>query len=209
MADSGQVEVFVQIGGEDVAAGDLWMHRAGRSQSASFAYRPSYIGRNGAYELEPDLPLQTGQFQTPVDRSLFGAFSDTAPDRWGRKLIERTEAASAREERRTARSFSEADYLLGVRDDMRQGALRYRRPDGDAFLATEDTGVPALLQLGTLLNAAEALERDDPTSQQLRLLLRGGSSLGSGSRHDVLWWCECSSIPAQAVRSIRDGENRK
>jgi serine/threonine-protein kinase HipA len=83
MAESGQVEVYVQIGGEDVAAGDLWMHRAGRSQSASFAYRPSYIGRDGAYELEPDLPLQTGQFQTPVGRSLFGGFSDTAPDRWG------------------------------------------------------------------------------------------------------------------------------
>lgn len=139
MADSGQVEVFVQVGGEDVAAGDLWMHRAGRSQSASFAYRPSYIGRDGAYELEPDLPLQTGQFQTPVGRSLFGAFSDTAPDRWGRKLIERAEAASAREERRTARAFSEADYLLGVRDDLRQGALRYRRADGEAFLATEDS----------------------------------------------------------------------
>jgi serine/threonine-protein kinase HipA len=105
-------------------------------------------------------------------------FSDTAPDRWGRKLIERTEAATAREERRTARSFSEADYLLGVRDDLCQGALRYRRAGGEGFLATEDTGVPALLQLGTLLNAAEALERDDPTSQQLRLLLRGGSSLG-------------------------------
>jgi hypothetical protein len=66
MADSGQVEVFVQIGGEDVAAGDLWMHRAGRSQTASFAYRPSYIGLDGAYELDPDLPLQTGQSQTPV-----------------------------------------------------------------------------------------------------------------------------------------------
>ena len=61
---------------------------------------------------------------------------------------------------------------------MRQGALRYRRPDTDAFLATEDCGVPALLQLGTLMNAAEALERDDATSQQLRLLLRAGSSLG-------------------------------
>jgi serine/threonine-protein kinase HipA len=141
------------------------MHRAGRSQSASFVYRPGYIARHGAYELDPDLPLQTGQFQTPAGRSLFGALSDTTPDRWGRKLIERTEAASAREERRKARSFSEADYVLGVRDDMRQGALRYRRADDDAFLAGEDTGVPALLQLGTLLSAAAALERDDPTSQ--------------------------------------------
>lgn len=178
MADSGQVEVFVQIDGEDIAAGDLWMHRAGRSQSASFAYRPSYISRDGVYALDPDLPLQTGQFQTPVGRSLFGAFSDTAPDRWGRKLIERTETVSAREEGRTARSCSEADYLLGARDDMRQGGLRYRRPDTDVFLAPEDSGVPALLQLGTVMNAAEALERDDPSSQQLRLLLRGGSSLG-------------------------------
>jgi serine/threonine-protein kinase HipA len=178
MADSGQVEVFIQIGGEDIAAGDLWMHRTGRSQSASFVYRPSYISRDGAYPLDPDLPLQTGQFQTPVGRRVFGAFSDTAPDRWGRKLIERSEAVSAREEGRTARSFSEADYLLAARDDMRQGALRYRRPDSGTFLATEDAGVPARLQLGALMNAVEALERDGPTSQQLRLLMRGGSSLG-------------------------------
>jgi serine/threonine-protein kinase HipA len=178
MADLGQIEVFVQSDGEDVAVGDLWMRRASRSQSASFAYRPNYVGRDGAYALDPDLPLQIGQFQTPVGRSLFGAFADSAPDRWGRRLIERTEAALARDHSRTARSFSEADYLLGARDDMRQGALRYRYPDGDAFLAREDAGVPALLQLGTLMNAAEALERDDPTSEQLRLLLRGGSSLG-------------------------------
>jgi serine/threonine-protein kinase HipA len=178
MADSGQVEVFVQIDGDDVPAGDLWMHRAGRSQSATFGYRPGYIGREGAYELDPDLPLQIGQFQTPVGRSLFGAFADTAPDRWGRKLIERAETVAAREEQRTARTFSEGDYLLGARDDMRQGALRYRRVNGDEFVAPEDTGVPVLLQLGALLDAAEALDRDDPTSQQLRLLLRGGSSLG-------------------------------
>lgn len=178
MADSGHVEVFVQIAGADIAVGDLWMHRAGRSESATFAYRPGYLSRPGAYPLDPDLPLEGGQFQTAVGHSLFGAFSDTAPDRWGRKLIQRAEAVAAREEQRTARTFAERDYLLGARDDMRQGALRYRPPGGDQFVAAEDTGVPALLQLGTLLSAAEALERDDPTSQQLRLLLRGGSSLG-------------------------------
>ena len=178
MAESGHVEVFVQIAGDDVAVGDLWTHRAGRGESATFAYRTSYLSRPGAYPLDPDLPLEGGQFQTTVGRSLFGAFSDTAPDRWGRRLVQRTEAVAAREEQRTARTFAERDYLLGARDDMRQGALRYRHPGGDQFVATEDTGVPALLQLGTLLNAAEALERDDPTSQQLRLLLRGGSSLG-------------------------------
>lgn len=178
MAESGHVEVFVQIAGADIAVGDLWMHRAGRGESATFAYRTSYLSRPGAYPLDPDLPLEGGQFQTAVGRGLFGAFSDTAPDRWGRKLIQRTESVTAREEQRTARTFAERDYLLGARDDMRQGALRYQHPGEDQFVATEETGVPALLQLGTLLNAAEALERDDPTSEQLRLLLRGGSSLG-------------------------------
>ncbi len=178
MADSSQVEVFVQIDGEDVPAGDLWMHRAGRKESATFGYRASYIGREGAYALDPDLPLQAGQFQTPVGRSLFGAMSDSAPDRWGRRLIDRAERVASREEQRTARALSEGDYLLGVRDDLRQGALRYRHAGGDEFVADEHAGVPALLQLGALLDAAEALERDDPSSQQLRLLLRGGSSLG-------------------------------
>jgi serine/threonine-protein kinase HipA len=59
------------------------MHRAGRSESATFAYRTSYLSLPRAYELDPELPLQTGQFQTPVGRPVFGAFSDTAPDRWG------------------------------------------------------------------------------------------------------------------------------
>lgn len=178
MAESGHVEVFVQLAGKDVAAGDLWMHRAGRSESATFAYRTGFLSLPEAYELDPELSLQTGQFQTPVGRAVFGAFSDTTPDRWGRRLIQRAEAVAAREEQRTARTFAERDYLLGARDDMRQGALRYRHPGDDRFVATEEAGVPALLALGALLNAADALERDDPTSEQLRLLLRGGSSLG-------------------------------
>ena len=153
------------------------MHRSGRSESATFAYRTDFLSRPGAYACDPDLPLTSGQFQTAVGQSLFGAFADTAPDRWGRTLLQRTEAASAREEHRTARTFAERAHLLGARDDMRQGALRYRHPGEDRFVATEDTGVPALLQLGVLLNAADALDRDHP-SDHLRVLLRGGSSLG-------------------------------
>ena len=176
---SDAVEVFVAISGQDVLAGRLWMHRArGGVGSATFAYDPAYIGRSGAYALDPDLPLVAGSLQTPVGKPLFGAFSDTAPDSWGRRLINRAEAAAAREEERTARSMSERDYLLGTRDDLRQGALRYREADGVEFLAAEDSGVPPMVALGALLNAADALERDTATSHQLRLLLRGGSSLG-------------------------------
>jgi len=56
--------------------------------------------------------------------------------------------------------------------------VRYRDPDAEPFLAVEEEAVPPLLALPELLGAAERLERDDPGEEQLRLLLRGGSSLG-------------------------------
>jgi serine/threonine-protein kinase HipA len=68
--------------------------------------------------------------------------------------------------------------LLGVRDDLRQGALRFRDVDGGVFLADEIDGVPHLLELPRWLSAADRLERDEASEDELRALLRGGSSLG-------------------------------
>ena len=68
--------------------------------------------------------------------------------------------------------------MLGVRDDLRQGALRFRAADSGAFLADEIEGVPYLLDLPRLLSAADSLERDEASEDELRILLRGGSSLG-------------------------------
>jgi len=177
MADT-SVDVVVQIAGEDVLAGRLWSHRRRGSESATFAYLPEYLTRPGAYELDPALPLVSGQQQTPVGRALFGAFADCAPDRWGRRLMQRGERRRARQERNAERSFGEIDYLLGVRDDLRQGALRFRDPDSGAFLADDVTGVPSLLELPRLMGAAERLEREEATAEDLVTLQRGGSSLG-------------------------------
>src|ERR1035438_7832551 len=74
--------------------------------------------------------------------------------------------------------LAEVDFLLGARDDLRQGALRFRSHQGEQYLAADDEGVPHLIRLARLLNAAEELERDEPSSEDLRLLLHGGSSLG-------------------------------
>lgn len=177
MADTA-VDVVVQLAGEDVLAGRLWSHRRRGSESATFAYVAEYLARAGAYELDPALPLVTGQQQTPIGRALFGAFSDCAPGRWGRRLIQRGERHRARRERMTERSFGEIDYLLGVRDDLRQGALRFRDPGSGTYLADDATGVPSLLALPELLEAAERLERDEATAEDLVTLQRGGSSLG-------------------------------
>jgi len=169
-------EVFVQIAGTDVWAGRLWSHQRHDSESATFAYAEDYLARPDAYQLDPALPLHTGQQQTRLGQELFGAFTDCAPDRWGRRLINR--AQRARGDGGARRRLAEIDYLLGVRDDMRQGALRFRAAGSDLFLAPEDSRIPPLVELPRLLNASAKLERDQDSDEDLRLLLRGGSSLG-------------------------------
>lgn len=141
------VEVYVADAGADVEVGTLYSHRRGRTESATFVYARDYVTRPGAYELDPSLPLGTAPSQTPVGQKIFGALSDCAPDRWGRTLIKRAEARIAREEGRAARALGDVDYLLGVRDDLRQGALRFRIDEGP-FLATEDLGNHGFLHSG-------------------------------------------------------------
>lgn len=177
MADS-QVEVVVQLAGANVLAGRMWAHRGRGSESATFSYATDYLARRDAYELDPQLPLTAGQQQTPAGRSTFGAFSDSAPDRWGRRLIARAERRRARRESETERSVGEIDYLVGVRDDLRQGALRFRDPETGGYLADPTTGIPHLVALPELLGAAERLERDEADDAEIDALLHGGSSLG-------------------------------
>jgi serine/threonine-protein kinase HipA len=172
------IEVDVQIGGQDVPAGRLWTHHHGQRESATFSYREDYLQSTNAYELDPGLPLQSGQHQTALGQALFGAMSDCAPDGWGRRLVRRMEAQHAREAATQQRALAEIDFLLGARDDLRQGALRFRARRGEQHLPVDAEGVPDLVMLPRLLNAAEELERDEPTSEDLRLLLHGGSSLG-------------------------------
>lgn len=172
-----EVEVFVQLAGEDALAGRLWAHRRRNVESATFAYAPEYLARRDSYALDPALPLVAGQLQTPENQEIFGSFSDCSPDRWGRMLIRRRHRRSETDDG-GERSFGEADYLLGVRDDLRQGALRFRDPESGEFLADEDERVPHLVDLPRLLDYAGRAERDIADEEELDVLLKGGSSLG-------------------------------
>jgi serine/threonine-protein kinase HipA len=120
--------------------------------------------------------LVAGQLQTPQNQKVFGAFSDCSPDRWGKMLIRRRYGSAGEEG--GERSFGEADYLLGVRDDLRQGALRFRDPHTGRFLAQLEEGVPQLIDLPRLLDYAGRAERDLASDEELDMLLKGGSSLG-------------------------------
>jgi serine/threonine-protein kinase HipA len=172
------VDVHVLIGKDELRAGRLRARRNRGRESASFAYDDRYLAHPDAYALEPALPLVGGQLQTAEGRAMFAAFTDCTPDRWGRRLIMRDEEHRAKRENTAERSFGEVELLLGVRDDLRQGALRFVDPSTGTHLAPEDRGVPHLLQLGGLLRAADKLERDTADDDELTLLLHGGSSLG-------------------------------
>lgn len=178
------IEVFVAVGETNLLAGRLYPHYRRGSESATFVYDDKYLANIKAYELDPSLPLVSGTLQTPVGHALFGAFADSSPDRWGRTLIQHAERVRAALAESAPRSVSEMDLLLGVRDDLRQGALRFRYNGQDGFLASEDSGIPILTDLPVLLDIAARVEGDAANYEELRQLLRAGSSLG-GARPKV------------------------
>ena len=172
------IEVWVDLGGYDALAGTVYSHRRRQTESATFIYDASWLARPDTYELDPALPLVSGGHQTPDGRAIFGAFADSSPDRWGRNLVLHAERLRARDQSTTSRSFGEFDLLLGVRDDLRQGALRFRVDKNGPFLATEQAGVPVLTDLASLLNASDRAGTDEASRDDLAALLRAGSSLG-------------------------------
>lgn len=137
------------------------------------------------YRLDPDLGYFTGA-QFPKDgRSFFGVFKDSSPDRWGEMLIRRRFERNKRLGTipQNAR-LQQSDFLLGVHDAFRSGALRYKRaPEGEFLDNGDRSAAPPFVRLRELEAASRALEAssdsDDPaTDQWLRLLLAPGASLG-------------------------------
>ncbi len=171
--------VYVDLAGVEHFVGRLWSRRARNRESATFEYDADWLASPARFALEPALMLGGGPQHTPQGRALFGAFGDSAPDRWGRNLIQRDERRRAQAERRAPRSLGEVDYLLGVGDIARQGALRFKETLDGPFLASgEGANIPPLIRLGELLNAAMRVAANGEDDGDLRLILAPGSSLG-------------------------------
>jgi serine/threonine-protein kinase HipA len=177
MASREPVEVTVEIGGQEVVAGTLWVHERG-GQTGTFRYADSYLASPDSYDLDPALPKSSGVFHAPVSKAMFSAFADSAPDRWGENLMRREERESARAVGATPRTLRKADFLLGVRDDARQGAIRFRRPGTTVYYSTHRHAVPRLIELPRLLHAVDHLDAEGTLYRDLKDLIEAGSSLG-------------------------------
>jgi serine/threonine-protein kinase HipA len=149
----------------------------------SFSYNGDWLQSSYAQKIDPDLHLYSGE-QHSEDSRNFRIFLDSCPDRWGRLLMKRREAVIARQEGRRPNMLHEIDYLLGVHDIYRQGALRFKRSIGGEFPDNDNKlAAPPISSLGELEYAAQQVENnndaDDPGYLRwLYMLMSPGSSLG-------------------------------
>jgi len=163
--------------------GTLYPQALRTDRLAPFQYEPSWLRTEHAFLLDPRLELWNGEQYPPADTPAFGVFKDSAPDRWGRALMERREAAAARRQGRPKRVLQELDYLLGVHDVTRIGALRFRvSPDG-RFLDNSANPAPPAGSLAELAHICGCIEEPGAENRPeyegwLAMLAASGTSLG-------------------------------
>ena len=150
----------------------------------SFEYLKTWLQSGHAQELDPHLQLYSGPQYLSGDKPNFGIFLDSSPDRWGKLLMKRREALLARKEGRAERRLAESDFLLGVYDGHRMGALRFKLQGNDVFLDdNKELASPPWTSIRELEQASLKLEKEgaaeDPEYLKwLQMLISPGSSLG-------------------------------
>jgi serine/threonine-protein kinase HipA len=166
-----------------------WLHglRGANREIFEFEFEATALAHPAltGLRLDPRLGIYPGRQHPPQGYETFGVFADASPDRWGRMLMQRRLERDKRAGRvaKQVRLY-ESDYLLGVHDAFRVGALRFRRDDvGDFLDNRHDLAAPPFVQLRELEAASLALERDEDNTAAagddwLRMLLAPGGSLG-------------------------------
>lgn len=167
--------------------GVLYTQRGAGSELFEFAFDAAALAHPAAVnlQLDPRLGLFEGRQHPPKGSETFGVFADASPDRWGRLLMRRR----LEREQRAGKvgkniRLHESDYLLGVHDAFRLGALRFRLDDEGDFLDNRHgVAAPPFVQLRELEAASLAFERDEAGTAAagddwLRMLIAPGGSLG-------------------------------
>lgn len=177
------LQVHVELDGMTVLAGYAQFHRGrGVLTATTFQYDPGYLTHPHAYPVDPALELVSGTQHT---QGLPGVFSDSAPDHWGRELIRKQERALARAESRRPLDLDDVDFLTGVGDVTRQGALRFRDgSDPDTVFLDPGHTVPKLVSLPELLRAADTAAKNTTGDdyEAVKALLDAGTGSLGGAR---------------------------
>ncbi|MGC2449424.1 MAG: HipA domain-containing protein [Candidatus Sulfotelmatobacter sp.] len=183
--DTVEVCIDLERFGHPVLMGLLHRQQSGVGEIFSFEYDRAWLDQPEVFSFDPDLALAAGHQYPAPQRKNFGIFLDSAPDRWGRVLMQRRENTRARHEKRKPRALTEWDFLLGVHDETRLGALRFREKPHSPFIDSDTQfAAPPLTSLRELQTASLQFEKhiddeDNPLYEEwLTLLFAPGSSLG-------------------------------
>lgn len=169
---------------EPILVGLLHSDRIKGKEVFSFEYDEGWLKKEACQQLDPGLQLYSGLHYPGEDQENFGMFLDSSPDRWGRILMRRREAAMARKEGREEQMLFETDYLLGVYDAHRMGALRFKTDDEGPFLNDNAAlASPPWAYLSELEQISLRLEEEDVMMDPeylkwLSMLIAPGASLG-------------------------------
>lgn len=166
-----------------VRMGTLTVSHGKGKEIFSFEYSANWLKSGFTQMLDPDLQLYSGAYYPRDEKVNFGVFLDSCPDRWGRVLMQRREAAMARIEGRAAIELLESDYLLGVFDGHRMGALRFKSNGEGPFLNdNKKMASPPWTSLRELEEASLNFEEDNMNDPEylkwVNMLIAPGSSLG-------------------------------
>lgn len=161
--------------------GILSAQQAKGKKAFSFEYDKEWLKSEQKFMLDPDIQLYGGP-QYPNQKENFGIFLDSMPDTWGRTLMKRRAAQGAKENNEKAPTLYDIDFLLGVYDESRMGALRFKTdPNGDFLDNNKTASTPPWASIRELQNAAYIFENDtenEEGNRWLGVLIAPGSSLG-------------------------------
>lgn len=196
-----KTDIYVYAHWEDFETpqlmGVLSAHQANGRKAFSFSYDKQWLKLNQQYLIDPDLQLFTGQ-QFSNNKENFGVFLDSMPDTWGRTLMKRREALLAKISGEKAKTLYDIDYLLGVYDETRMGAIRFKLdPDGEFLDNDSEKSTPPWSTIQKLQQAVIHYENDtdmEAMNKWLQILVAPGSSLGGArpkaniiDEHKHLW----------------------
>jgi serine/threonine-protein kinase HipA len=173
-----EIEVYIDWQGSCRLIGRIYRQSGRGRETVSFQYDEGWIVAPDHFSVDPSLRVGRGVFVPSAGRDMFGTLGDSAPDQWGRRLMRRAERRCAEKEHRAPRTLFETDFLLGVADQTRLGALRFRYEGQEEFLASTERGVPKVVELGKLLQVTERILCDEETDEDLLMIFAPGSSLG-------------------------------
>lgn len=169
-----RILVAIDVDGDPRPVGELHYEARGKRETSVFRYLPSWETAGG-FALAPTMPVgvpvHTAKIADASHASaLPGPIADAAPDAWGRRIIAAQRRAAGME------PATDLDFLLGVSDACRWGALRFL--DGNGRVLGETAAAAAVVELEQLSAAIARFERTGSIAPLLARFVAAASSPG-------------------------------